>query len=448
MLTGDDVRTYASILAILASGSAYVPLNRKNPPDRNRLIAERAEIDLVLATRPGPEMESLARALPSADVVYTEGLPSYGSFSWIEREELAYLFFTSGTTGVPKGVPIRHSNLAAFMHAVLDESDYGFNADDRFLQMFELTFDLSVMSFLVPMCIGASCHVVPDRGISSLNIAGLLDEREISVALMVPSVLSYLRRYFAELSFPHLRHSMFCGEALSHQLTAEWSRCVPAAEIRNVYGPTEATIFCTEFEWQEPVSAEQSVNDIVPIGQCISGTQAVILDAAGRPVAAGERGELALLGTQLAAGYWRDAEQTAAAFITVRDGVESRPAYRTGDICFMNESGNYIYCGRADFQVQVDGHRVELAEVEHHLRAYLEGGNAAAVPIKAADGRQEFVVFVECAEERASGAREYLGAKLPAYMLPRQIVSVASLPLSLNGKVDRKSLLQRYLASG
>ena len=235
------------------------------------------------------------------------------------------MFFTSGTTGVPKGVPIRHSNLAAFMHAVLDESEYGFNADDRFLQMFELTFDLSVMSFLVPMCIGASCHVVPDRGISSLNIAGLLEEREISVALMVPSVLSYLRRYFAELSFPHLRHSLFCGEALSHQLTAEWSRCVPAAEIRNVYGPTEATIFCTEFEWQEPVSADaERQRHRAHRPNAFPEQDAVILDSAGRPVAAGERGELALLGTQLAAGYWRDAEQTAAAFITVRDGVESR----------------------------------------------------------------------------------------------------------------------------
>jgi amino acid adenylation domain-containing protein len=438
------VRTYASILAILASGSAYVPLNRKNPADRNKLIAERAELDLVLATRAGPEIEALRAVLPRVEVIYTETLPSSGGLAWSDRGELAYLFFTSGTTGVPKGVPIRHSNLAAFMNAVVDESKYAFTADDRFLQMFELTFDLSVMSFLVPLCVGASCHVVPDSGIASLNIAGLLEEREITVALMVPSVLSYLQRYFDELSFPSLRHSLFCGEALSHRLTADWKRCVPTAEMRNVYGPTEATIFCTEFVWQEAASAAQSVNDVVPIGKCIPGTDALVVDSACRPVAAGERGELVLLGAQLAAGYWGDPKQTADAFITLRDG---RAAYRTGDVCFLNDSGNFVYCGRADSQIQVDGHRVELGEVEHHLRSFMDGKNAAAVPIRTDDGRQEFVAFVECAEGEESGARQYLAEKLPPYMLPRQVVSVASFPLSLNGKVDRKVLLQRYLAA-
>jgi amino acid adenylation domain-containing protein len=381
-------------------------------------------------------------------VIYTGALRARTALRWQPQapEDLAYLFFTSGTTGIPKGVPIRHRNLDAFMTAVLEDSSYAFGPDDRFLQMFELTFDLSVMSLLAPLALGASCHVVPDKGIASLEIARLLDERSISVALMVPSVLSYLRRYFDELRFPALRHSLFCGEALAHSLTAAWARCVPKAEIRNVYGPTEATIFCTEFKWEERASAEQSVNDIVPIGRPLLGTGLVIVDAAGEPVVAGEQGELCLTGEQLATGSWQDPERSAAAFVRAPGNGGRGVAYRTGDLAFVNSRGNTVYCGRADSQIQVDGHRVELGEVERHLRTFLDGGAAAAAPIRTADGRQEFVAFLESSADLEAGALAYLRTQVPPYMLPRRIICVAALPLNLNGKVDRQELLRRYLS--
>ena len=448
VLTGDDMHTYASLLAIMAVGAAYVPLNRKNPVERNQRVIESAALDLVLAARPGPEIEALETAMPSCfEVLYTEGLRSDQRLrvARVRPDDLVYLFFTSGTTGIPKGVPIRHKNLDAFMGALLGDSSYGFVPEDRFLQMFELTFDLSVMSWLAPLCIGASCHVVPETGIQSLNIVRILDEHDISVALMVPSVLSYLRRYFEELEFPKLRHSLFCGEALSHQLTVEWAACLPSAEIRNVYGPTEATIFCTEFRWQEAPSAEQSVNDIVPIGKPTGATTALVVDESGRAVAQGERGELCLLGAQLAEGYWQDESRSAAVFVELEQGGLRQRAYRTGDICFVNDSGNFVYCGRADAQVQIDGHRVELSEVEHYARAFLDGGNAVAVPVRADDGRQEFVLFLESADELERLAQDHLRSKVPSYMIPKRVISVASFPLNLNGKVDRKDLLGQYL---
>ena len=205
ILTGDDLGTYASILAVLAIGAAYVPLNRKNPPARNSLIVDQAELDLVLASRPSKALEGLQRATARPiEALYTADIAQRTPLQWASPapDDIAYLFFTSGTTGVPKGVPIRHRNLNAFATAVLDDPSYGFAAEDRFLQMFELTFDLSVMSLLGPLAVGASCHVLPDAGIASLQIARLLEERAITVALMVPSVLSYLRRYFDELQFP------------------------------------------------------------------------------------------------------------------------------------------------------------------------------------------------------------------------------------------------------
>lgn len=445
VLTGDDLGTYASILAVLAIGAAYVPLNRKNPVARNALIVAQAELDLVLASRPSNILEELGRSVARPiDTLHATDIAPRTPLQWAEPapDDVAYLFFTSGTTGVPKGVPIRHRNLNAFAAAVLEDPSYGFAPDDRFLQMFELTFDLSVMSFLAPLALGASCHVVPDVGIASLEIARLLEERRITVALMVPSVLSYLRRYLDELRFPALRHSLFCGEALAHSLTAAWSRCVPAAQIRNVYGPTEATIFCTEFPWDERSSAEQSSNDVVPIGRPLAGTSLRIADDRGLAVAAGTQGELWLLGTQVATGYWQDPIRSQASFVDA--GTEGL-AYRTGDLAVVNAAGNYLFCGRADAQVQVDGHRVELGEVEHHLRSFLDGVAVAAAPLRTADGRQEFVAFIEQAADEEARALEYLRSKVPHYMLPRRVLSVPSFPLNLNGKVDRKELLRRYL---
>ena len=272
--------------------------------------------------------------------------------------------------------------------------------------MFELTFDLSghVLARAVggwrELSRGAGC------GNRQSEIARLLDERAITVALMVPSVLSYLRRYFDELRFPALRQSLFCGEALSHSLTEAWSRCLPAAQIRNVYGPTEATIFCTEFKWDARSSAEQSINDVVPIGRPLPGTEVRVLDAGGMAVPADTQGELCLIGCPSGNGVLEGSGiRTRAAFM--EQGSEGI-AYRTGDLAMINAHGNYLFCGRADAQIQVDGHRVELGEVEHHLRAFLDGAAAAAAPVRTADGRQEFVVFVETAANDGDGAR-YLG---------------------------------------
>ncbi len=444
VLTGDEVETYAAIIAILFCGSAYVPLNRKNPVERNAAIVDAAGLDLILLP---DAADAAAECLPAGPALLsTSGLsdstPPQDAVG--ATDGLAYIFFTSGTTGSPKGVPISWRNLDAFIRAFVDDPAYGFTPDDRFLQMFELTFDLSVVSWLAPLVIGASCHVVPDRGIASLNVARTLAEGEVTVALMVPSVLSYLRRYFDELSFPAIRHSLFCGEALLHELTEEWSACTPNAVIRNVYGPTEATIFCTEFVWESAQSARQSINGVVPIGSAIGETVLVIVDQDDRPAARGQQGELCLIGPQLTTGYWRDPERTAEAFLEVDVEGRRARAYRTGDLARLNDEGSFLYCGRADFQIQVDGHRVELAEVEFHAREFVAGEDVAAVPTRTDDGRQEFVLFVRMGADEEQ-TRDYLRRKLPEYMVPREVVAVDEFPLNLNGKVDRKQLAERYL---
>lgn len=446
LLTGDDACTYASILAVLANGSAYVPLNNRNPADRNGQIIDDAGVEVVLVSADQEAAGSIEAALPAdVEVMRTRPLDSDARASTsldvadIGPEALAYLFFTSGSTGRPKGVPIRHGHLNSFMDAMLDRARYDFANQDRFLQMFDLTFDLSVFSLFTPLCIGACCYVVPEKGIAYLSIARMLDENAITIALMVPSTLAYLERFFDEIELPALRLSQFCGEALPQRLVERWTKCVPNARIQNVYGPTEATIFCLEYDWHEKQAREEAANGVVAIGSPLPRMRAFVIGDDRAPVAQGERGELCLHGAQVTDGYWRDPDKTVQAFVDLEGVALDGRAYRTGDICFVNERGNFVYCGRADSQVKIDGHRVELGEIEHHAREFTGRAQVAAIAFRS-DGVDHLHLFVEGFAGPDAGLSHHLEQKLPPYMQPRRIHALERIPLNANGKIDRKAL--------
>ena len=284
-----------------------------------------------------------------------------------------------------------HRNLNCFFRAFLEQSGFDFLATDRFLQMFDLTFDLSIMSFAIPLSLGASCHIVPEGGTGFLGVAKTLEKRRISVALMVPSVLSFLERYFDEIRLPDMRYSLFCGEALPVRVARAWRACVPGARVINAYGPTEATIFCSTYEMTEVADAPEDYQGVVSIGKPMPGTKFAILDDNLAPVSPGEKGELVILGGQVTDQYWHNPEKTAAAFVSMADGT---PGYRTGDIAF-SEGGKYFYCGRADHQFKVDGYRVEAGEIEHHARAFAGVQDAALVDRVSANGKTMLYLFVQ-----------------------------------------------------
>lgn len=447
VLTSDGILPYAALLAILANGSTYVPINPKNPVSRNRAIIRDASISgLIVESSSVPASAAyggLLDDLPDKIDVISVAPDECDECSVLgnyprSHETPAYLLFTSGSTGRPKGVPITSSNLDSFIAVLVDSGLYDFDASDRFLQMFELTFDLSMMSFLVPLTMGASCHIVPDSAFGSATILKFLHEQKISVALMVPSLLIFLEQYLEKrIRLPDMRISLFCGEALPDSLVQKWSLAAPNSTIENVYGPTEATIFCLRYEWDPGISPQKAINGIVPIGRPLPGTGAFLVDSnGGRIEGTGEKGELCLTGAQLASGYWQDEEKTAMAFELTEDGER---AYRTGDLCAVDNEGDFLYFGRLDSQVKVDGHRVELGEIEYHVRKTL-GRSDIAVVVLVERGRNYLHLALEMPEIDFGELTRTLGTDLPEYMIPHHVEYVDRLPVNLSGKIDRPKL--------
>jgi D-alanine--poly(phosphoribitol) ligase subunit 1 len=271
-----------------------------------------------------------------------------------------------------------------------------------------------------------------------LEVADALETRGISVALMVPSVINYLKPYFEELSLPQMRYSLFCGEALYQETLSGWARCIPFAKIENLYGPTEATIFCLRYEWQRGEAPHPQGKGVVPIGTPMEGMDAFILKESGMD----EEGELCLTGDQVTPGYWNNPQKTAEAFRANRDG---KMFYRTGDLCKVDHTGNFLYLGRIDNQVKIDGHRVELEEIEFHARGFCGDHQVVATVSTSETGFHFIALFIESDDEVKAGLQEHLREHLPAYMIPKEIIRVSLFPQNSNGKTDRKALNNKYL---
>jgi len=350
-----------------------------------------------------------------------------------------YILFTSGSTGVPKGVPINRRNLNHFMDAFF-ANDYSMNEDDKFLQMFDFTFDVSVQCYVLPLCIGASIHTVPLEEIKSFSIYKILEKHQITVAKMVPSVIAFLRPYFPKIKLPHLKYSLFSGEALYHEIVAEWAKCVPNAIIQNYYGPTEATIDCLYFTWEPNIQSDKIYNGVVTIGKPFGDTKALVLGHDGLVITDDSKGELCVSGNQVTTGYLNLPDKNKTSFITLKYDGEDCRFYRTGDLVCKDRDGDYLYCGRIDHQVQVQGYRVELGELENKAKLITGNIQIAAVAKEKTPGNMQLFLFLENCSIENNQIISHLQEVLPFYMQPAKIIRMESFPLTASGKINRNQL--------
>jgi amino acid adenylation domain-containing protein len=424
IVTTNTIDTYASIIACWSSGYAYVPLHPTNPEERTRTIIKEAGVDLVLDPAAGQE-ELTSEPATDLPVVIPDD------------DQLLYILFTSGSTGVPKGVPITYKNVRTFVdsyHALGFECD----ASDRFLQMFDLTFDVSVASYLIPLLMGACTYTVPAEGIKYMNVFRLIQKYQVTFASIVPSIINYLKPYFSEISLPYLRYCVLTAEASNLKVVQEWARCLPNGQVINLYGPTEATIWCVGYFYDD--SRPKAYNEMLIIGKPFRNVDVLIVDERGNEVARGEKGEMLVAGGQITPGYINNEERNRTAFI-IKGGQRY---YNTGDVCYVDEDGDIYYCGRADHQVKIQGFRIELSEIEVAARQ-LFSLNTAAVVYRNALGVQQIGLFIESYAGEVESVRDALGKKLPYYMIPSTIKVVDSLPYNNSGKIDRVHLVNHFL---
>ncbi|MFJ4986608.1 non-ribosomal peptide synthase/polyketide synthase [Streptomyces sp. NPDC088732] len=442
----------ATLLAVVKAGGAYLPIDPDHPADRVAHLLSDARPAVVVTTGAlhprlpdGGEVRHLVLDDPDTalalDGLSPADLGDGDRGGVLLPAHPAYVIYTSGSTGRPKGVAVPHQGVVNRLEWM--QHQYPIGASDRVLQKTPFGFDVSVWEFFWPLLQGAVLVVARPGGHRDPGyLAGLVRARQVTVSHFVPSMLKAFLTEPSAADCTTLRAVLCSGEALTPELRDQFLRTLDAP-LHNLYGPTEASIDVTH-------ASHLTVDDpTVPIGRPVWNTRTYVLDASLRPVPPGVPGELYLVGAQLARGYLRRPGLTAERFVANPYGRPGERMYRTGDLVRWTADGQLEYLGRTDDQVKIRGFRIELGEVEAALAAHPAVAQAAVVVREDQPGDKRLVGYVvPKADVDGAGVRAHVGGLLPDYMVPSAVVVLDALPVTVNGKLDRKALPTPEYTSG
>jgi amino acid adenylation domain-containing protein len=462
-----------AILAIYKADCIFVPLDVSSPARRVAKILASCESRLILAAQPAehviddlrrdrdidvPPIGWLDEVAPDADSTlelrFTLKDVHRSPAARIDERNAAdvpaHILFTSGSTGIPKGVVIRHRNVIDFVTWACRH--FAIKASDRLSGHSPLHFDLSTFDIFGAFAAGAELHLVPaDLNALPHRLADFIRSSELTQWFSVPSVLNYLAKFDAvgPNDFPSLERLMWCGEVFPTPALMYWMGRLPHVAFTNLYGPTETTI-ASAFHRVRDCPSDPSAD--VPIGTACDGEELLLLGRDRKPVPTGEIGEVYIRGAGVSSGYWNDPERTAAAFFA--DPLGTNPddrLYKTGDLARIGPDGLFYFVGRADAQIKSRGYRIEPGEIESAISAIGSVQEAAVVgiPTGGFEGTVVACAFAQLPDRSVSATdlRKALSARLPGYMLPTRWMALPSLPRNASGKIDRRALRELFTAN-
>ena len=444
-----DVSLVVSFLGSVKAGHPYIPVDISIPPERINHIITSAKPGLIINTTNQllPCNDCNVRTIAFEQILVD--LPVSGPVdpsNWVKGNDNFYIIYTSGSTGTPKGVQISVNNLQSFLDWMVE--DFPINGQLRFLNQAPYSFDLSVMDLYPALMTGGTLFAVTKEMIEKPKF--LFEELRRSNAHVWTSTPSFAQMCLMDPSFneellPELSVFLFCGEVLPPGICQQLMTRFPRAKCFNTYGPTEATVAVTSIEISNEIMKDCPT---LPIGKPKQDTQILLLDENGNLVSNGEKGEIIIVGPGVSKGYLGQPELTDKAFFTYK----GEQAYRTGDAGFMDSRGHLFYQGRIDFQIKLHGYRMELEEIEYQLSQSPFVQSALVIPIDSGEKIEYLLAAIIPAKhtfekeyQLTSAIKKDLSRMIPAYMIPRKFTYFNELPMTANGKMDRKRIKELVL---
>ena len=440
-----SIEMLIGLLGIWKAGGAYVAIDPSYPQERLALMLSEIDVPVLLTQQKLisvlPQHSAQLVSLDSDWSAISEGSELNPGVE-VHNHNLAYVIYTSGSTGTPKGAGVYHQGLVNTFHWFIN--DFRITAEDRILLMTSLSFDLTQKNIFTPLMVGGTLYLTPvEGGYDPTLIADLISEHQITLLNCTPSAFYPLidnGDYDSLIKLVSLRHLFLGGEPISLQRLSSWTEFFEFnSSIVNTYGPTE----CTDIVASYRLDTHASVDATVPIGKPVFNAELFIVDRDLNLLPVGVAGELCIGGDGVGAGYINDSRLTAAKFVP--NPFSSRPGarlYRTGDRARNLPGGNIEFLGRSDHQIKIRGFRIEIGEIETTLNEHPAVRESVVVAQDEASGDKRLVAYV-VSDERAgtSELRKYLASRIPEYMVPSSFVQLDQLPMTPNGKVDRRALL-------
>ncbi len=434
LLADRSVEMIVGILGILKAGSAYLPLDPAYPTERLEYMIRDAGVAILLAQ---DHLLADQKNDQITKIGFTEARQivkdTYVDLPAVQPEQMAYLIYTSGSTGQPKGVPISHKNL---LHSTLARFSFYPKNLSAFLLLSSFSFDSSIVGIFWTLCAGGKLVLPPRRIEQDMELlSSLIEKHQISHTLLLPSLYSMVLEHAAADRLTSLRNVMVAGEACPVSLAAKHYKKLPATELYNEYGPTEASVWCIAHK------IRPQEKQYIPIGKAIPNTEIYILDKYQQPVPVGVAGEIYVGGPGLSKGYLGRPELTESRFASHPFKPEEL-VYRTGDLARYHADGLIEFMGRVDQQVKIRGFRVEPEEIQKIMLESKAVKEALVVVTEKESGNAKQLVayFTPYEDGNPAQLKQFLTGRLPNYMVPAFITSLEEFPRLPNGKIDRKKL--------